>query len=75
MLIAFIFGCNDTNNSFNEILKSNDLQKIELKRKEIIVNQQKIFDQLNLIDNKIVEQIITLWLKQFFCKKKSLIIM
>ena len=55
MLIAFIFGCNDTNNSFNEILKSNDLQKIELKRKEIIVNQQKIFDQLNLIDNKIEE--------------------
>ena len=53
MLIAFIFGCNDTNNSFNEILKSNDLKKIELKREEIIVNQQKIFDQLNLIDNLI----------------------
>lgn len=55
MLITFIFGCNDTNNSFSEILKSNDLEKIELKRKEIIVNQQKIFEQLNLIDNKIEE--------------------
>ena len=51
--VTLIFGCNQTNNSFNELLKSNDLEKIELKRKEIVISQQKNFDQLNQIDDKI----------------------
>ena len=53
--VSIILGCNQTNNSFNELLKSNDLEKIELKRKEIVISQQKNFDQLNLIDDKIEE--------------------
>ena len=53
--VSLILGCNQTNNSFNELLKSNDLEKIELKRKEIVISQQKNFDQLNLIDEKIEE--------------------
>ena len=53
--VSLILGCNQTNNSFSELLKSNDLEKIELKRKEIVISQQKNFDQLNLIDDKIEE--------------------
>ncbi|SVA04757.1 uncharacterized protein METZ01_LOCUS57611 [marine metagenome] len=48
-------GCNNPNASIEQVLKTNDLDLIAQKRKEIIKSQQEIYIKLNLIDNKLEE--------------------
>jgi len=54
ILISFN-GCNNSNASIEQILKTNDPSIINQKRKEIIKSQQEIYTKLNLIDNKLEE--------------------
>ena len=54
ILISFN-GCNNSNASIEQILKTNDPSIINQKREEIIKSQQEIYTKLNLIDNKLEE--------------------
>ena len=53
-LIVLLISCDD-NPSFKSILESNDVEKIKLKRKEIVASQQNISNQLQIIDDKLEE--------------------
>ena len=53
-LIVLLISCND-NPSFKSILESNDVEKIKLKRKEIVASQQNISNKLQIIDGKLEE--------------------
>ena len=55
IFIITILSCKKSNTSFNEILESGDLDRIELKRTEIVKNQQEIYNKLKIIDKKIDE--------------------
>ena len=53
-LIVLLISCDD-NPSFKSILESNDVEKIKLKRKEIVASQQNISNKLQIIDGKLEE--------------------
>ena len=53
-LTVLLISCND-NPSFKSILESNDVEKIKLKRKEIVASQQNISNKLQIIDGKLEE--------------------
>ena len=53
-LIVLLISCDD-NPSFKSILESNDVEKIKLKRKEIVASQQNISNKLQIIDDKLEE--------------------
>ena len=53
-LIVLLISCDD-NPSLKSILESNDVEKIKLKRKEIVASQQDISNKLQIIDNKLDE--------------------
>ena len=55
LIILASTGCNNPNASIEQVLKTNDLDLIAQKRKEIIKSQQEIYIKLNLIDNKLEE--------------------
>ena len=55
IIFISIIGCNDSGISVEKILETNDLNLISQKRKEIIESQQKIYEQLKAINNKIEE--------------------
>ena len=55
IFIITILSCKKSNTSFNEILESGNLDRIELKRTEIVKNQQEIYNKLKIIDKKIDE--------------------
>ena len=55
LIILASTGCNNPNASIGQVLKTNDLDLIAQKRKEIIKSQQEIYIKLNLIDNKLEE--------------------
>ena len=56
LIILILFnGCNNSNASIEQILKTNDPDLINQKRKEIIKSQQEIYSKLNLIDDKLEE--------------------
>jgi len=55
LIILASAGCNNPNASIEQVLKTNDLDLIAQKRKEIIKSQQEIYIKLNLIDNKLEE--------------------
>ena len=48
-------GCNNSNSSIEQVLKTNDANLISQKRKEIIKSQQEIYNTLSLIDSKLEE--------------------
>ena len=53
-LIISITSC-DNNSTLQNMLESNDVDKIKLKRKEIAASQQNFFNKLQIIDNKLDE--------------------
>ena len=53
-LIISITSC-DNNSTLQNVLESNDVDKIKLKRKEIAASQQNFFNKLQIIDNKLDE--------------------
>ena len=56
LIILILFnGCNNSNASIEQILKTNDPDLINQKRKEIIKSQEEIYRKLNLIDDKLEE--------------------
>ena len=55
IILVLFNGCNNSNASIEQILKTNDPDIISQKRKEIIKSQQEIYTKLNLIDNKLEE--------------------
>jgi len=55
LIILASTGCNNPNASIGQVLKTNDLDLIAQKRKEVIKSQQEIYIKLNLIDNKLEE--------------------
>jgi RND family efflux transporter MFP subunit len=50
-----IFSCQSENKSVIEVIESNNIDLIKLKREEINNKQQKIYEELNLIDLKLDE--------------------
>ena len=48
---SLIFSCQSENKSVNEVIASNNIDLIKLKREEINNKQQEIYKKLNLIDN------------------------
>ena len=52
---SLIFSCQSENKSVIEVIESNNIDLIKLKREEINNKQQKIYKELNLIDFKLDE--------------------
>jgi len=52
---SLIFSCQSENKSVIEVIESNNIDLIKLKREEINNKQQKIYEELNLIDLKLDE--------------------
>ena len=52
---SLIFSCQSENKSVIEVIESNNIDLIKLKREEINNKQQKIYKELNLIDLKLNE--------------------
>lgn len=52
---SLIFSCQSENKSVIEVIESNNIDLIKLKREEINNKQQKIYKELNLIDLKLDE--------------------
>ena len=52
---SLIFSCQSENKSVNEVIASNNIDLIKLKREEINNKQQEIYKKLNLIDLKLNE--------------------
>ena len=52
---SLIFSCESENKSVSEVIASNNIELIKLKRKEINNKQQEIYKKLNLIDLKLNE--------------------
>ena len=46
---SLIFSCQSENKSVIEVIESNNIDLIKLKREEINNKQQKIYEELNLI--------------------------
>ena len=55
IISSLIFSCQSDNKSIEEVIKSNDIDLIKLKRKEITDNQQEIYKKISLIDEKLSE--------------------
>jgi len=52
---SLIFSCESENKSVSEVIASNNIELIKLKREEINNKQQEIYKKLNLIDLKLNE--------------------
>ena len=52
---SLIFSCQSENKSVSEVIASNNIELIKLKREEINNKQQEIYKKLNLIDLKLNE--------------------
>jgi len=52
--ILLLFSC-ENNETFNSILKSNDIEKIKLTRKTIVASQQDLNSKIEQLDNRIEE--------------------
>merc|ERR1711865_1346299 len=50
IISSLIFSCQSDNKSIEEVINSNDIDLIKLKRKEITDNQQEIYKKISLID-------------------------
>jgi RND family efflux transporter MFP subunit len=55
IISSLIFSCQSENKSVIEVIESNNIDLIKLKREEINNKQQKIYKELNLIDLKLDE--------------------
>ena len=55
IISSLIFSCQSDNKSIEEVINSNDIDLIKLKRKEITDNQQEIYKKISLIDEKLSE--------------------
>lgn len=55
IISSLIFSCQSENKSVIEVIESNNIDLIKLKREEINNKQQKIYEELNLIDLKLDE--------------------
>jgi len=55
IISSLIFSCQSENKSVIEVIESNNIDLIKLKREEINNKQQKIYKELNLIDLKLNE--------------------
>ena len=55
IISSLIFSCQSENKSVIEVIESNNIDLIKLKREEINNKQQKIYNELNLIDLKLNE--------------------
>ena len=55
IISSLIFSCKSENKSVIEVIESNNIDLIKLKREEINNKQQKIYKELNLIDLKLDE--------------------
>ena len=55
IISSLIFSCQSDNKSIEEVINSNDIDLIKLKRKEITDNQQEIYKKISLIDEKLRE--------------------
>ena len=52
--ILLLFSC-ESNETFDSILKSNDIEKIKLTRKTIVASQQDLNSKIEQLDNRIEE--------------------
>jgi len=55
LISSLIFSCQSENKSIEEVIKSNDIDLIKLKREEITKKQQILYKEINLIDVKLDE--------------------
>tara|TARA_B110000902_G_scaffold68964_1_gene81737 strand:+ start:1238 stop:2392 length:1155 start_codon:yes stop_codon:yes gene_type:complete len=55
IISSLIFSCQSENKSIEEVIKSNDIDLIKLKREEITKKQQILYKEINLIDVKLDE--------------------
>ena len=55
IVCSLIFSCESENKSVSEVIASNNIELIKLKREEINNKQQEIYKKLNLIDLKLNE--------------------
>jgi membrane fusion protein, multidrug efflux system len=55
IISSLILSCQSENKSVDEVIKSNNIDLIKLKRKEITNKQQEIYKKINLIDVKLNE--------------------
>ena len=55
IISSLIFSCQSENKSVIEVIESNNIDLIKLKREEINNKQQKLYKELNLIDLKLDE--------------------
>ena len=55
IISTLIFSCQSENKSIEEVIKSNDIDLIKLKREEITNKQQIIYKEINLIDERLDE--------------------
>ena len=55
IISTLIFSCQSDNTSIEEVINSNDIDLIKLKRKEITNKQQIIYKEIALIDVRLDE--------------------
>ena len=54
LTLLLLFSC-ESNETFESIIESNDIEKIKLARKTIVASQQDLNTKIELLDNRIEE--------------------